>query len=153
ATANAIAQRAKSGGNLAAAAAPAGANAAVTALQDQTQAVYAGVAGQQAAAAVFAAAQGALVGPLKTDFGWVVVKVDSISKVPGKSLDQARAEIAAKINADKRKAAIEDLVEKVETALDHGSNFEEAIAAAKLQSTSTPPITATGASRTDASFK
>ena len=152
-TANAIAQRAKSGANIATAAAPAGANAAVTTLKDQSNAAYASVTGNQAAAMVFGASNGAVVGPVKTDFGWAVVKVDSVSNVPSKTLEQARAEIAAKLNVDKRKAAIEDLVDKVQTALDHGSNFDEAVGAAKLQVTMTPPITAVGTSRTDPSFK
>src|SRR4249919_364411 len=47
ATANAIAQRARSGQALAAAAAPVGANAAVTDLKDQTRAAYAGVSGDR----------------------------------------------------------------------------------------------------------
>jgi peptidyl-prolyl cis-trans isomerase D len=153
ATANGIAQRAKSGQALAAAAAPAGSNAAVTSLKDQTQQAYAGVAGANAAAAVFAAPAGALVGPVKSDFGWVVVKVDSVKSAAGKTLDQAKAEIAAKLNADKRKGAIEDLVDKVQNALDQGSNFNEAVAAAKLPVTSTPLIAANGTSRADASYK
>ena len=153
ATANAIAQRAKAGATLGAAAAPAGSNAAVTSLKDQTQQAYAGVAGDQAASAVFAAPAGAVVGPIKTDFGWAVVKVDSVKKGGGKTLEQARSEIAAKLTADKRKGAIEDLVAKVQDALDNGSNFTEAAAAAKLPVTSTPLITAAGSSRADPSFK
>jgi peptidyl-prolyl cis-trans isomerase D len=150
ATANAIAQRAKEGQALAAAAAPAGSNAAVTTLQDQSRQAYASVAGDKTAAAVFAASAGAIIGPMQSDFGWVVVKVDAVKAGGGKTLDQARAEIAAKLTADKRKIAIEDLVDKVQTALDDGSNFSEAIAAAKLPVTTTPLITANGASRTEA---
>jgi len=153
AAANAIAQRAKGGAALAAAAAPAGANAAVTALKDQTRAAYAGVAGDKAAAAVFAAPQGAVVGPVQSQFGWVVVKVDGVKAGGGKTLEQARAEIAAKLNTEKRKGGVEDLVDKVQTALDDGSNFEEAAAAAKLPVTTTPMLTAAGTSRADASFK
>jgi peptidyl-prolyl cis-trans isomerase D len=153
ATANAIAQRAKSGQALAAAAAPAGANAALTTLKDQTQASYAEVAGASAAAAVFAAPAGAVVGPIKSEFGWVIVKVDSAKAGGGKTLEQARGEIAAKLNADKRKGAIEDLVDKVQNALDEGSNFNEAVTAAKLPVTSTPLITANGTSRTDPAYK
>ena len=153
ATANGIAQRAKGGQALAAAAAPAGTNAALTALKDQTQAAYAEVAGASAAAAVFAAPDGAVVGPIKSEFGWVVVKVDSMKAGGGKTLDQARAEIAAKLSTDKRKGAIEDLVDKVQNALDQGSNFNEAVAAAKLPVTSTPLITASGTSRADAAYK
>src|SRR5206468_3386655 len=51
ATANAIAARAKGGATLAAAAAPAGASAALSTQNDQTRDAYAGVAGDEAAAA------------------------------------------------------------------------------------------------------
>ena len=153
ATANAIAARAKGGATLAAAAAPAGANAAVTTLADQTRQAYAGVAGEAAATAVFAAAPGAVVGPVHSDFGWVVVKVDAVKAGAGKTLAQAKAEIATRLNQDKRKAAIEDLVDKVQNALDGGANFTEAVGEAKLPVTTTPLISANGAARSDPSFK
>jgi len=153
ATASAIAARAKGGATIAAAAAPAGANAAVTSLNDQTRDAYATVAGDQAAAAVFAASSGAVVGPIKTDFGWAVAKVDGMKTQGGKSLEQARAEIAPKITADKRKAALEDLVDKVQNAVDEGGNFTEAAGQAKLTVTTTPLVTATGAARADPAYK
>jgi peptidyl-prolyl cis-trans isomerase D len=153
ATANAIAQRARAGQTLAAAAASAGPNAAASTLKDQTKSAYAGVAGDQAAAAVFSAADGAVVGPIKSTFGWAVVKIDSVKSTPAKTLEQARSEIADKLNVDKRKGAIEDMVDKVQNALDQGSNFNEAVAAAKLPVTTTPLINASGASRADPSFK
>lgn len=153
ATANAIAQRVRSGATLAAAAAPAGSGAAVSTLQNQTRAAYAGVAGDKAANAVFAAANGTVVGPVQSDFGWVVVKIDSVTAGGGKTLEQAKAEIATKLTQDKRKAAIEDLVDKVQNMVDNGSNFSEAVAAAKLAVTTTPLITSSGSSRSDASFK
>jgi peptidyl-prolyl cis-trans isomerase D len=152
-TANAIAERAKSGATLAAAAAPAGGNAAVSSLQDQSRQAYAAVAGDKPAAAVFAAGSGAIVGPVQSDFGWVVVKVESVKAANGKTLDQARAEIATKLTAEKRKSAIEDMVDKVQNAIDDGSNFNEATAAAKLAVTSTPLITASGTSRNDPGFR
>ena len=62
-------------------------------------------------------------------------------------------EIAAKLTADKRKNAIEDIVDKVQNAVDGGSNFTEAAAAAKLPVTTTPLITANGTSRADPNFK
>jgi len=153
ATANAIAARAKGGAALAAAAAPAGANAAVTTLADQTRQAYAGVAGDQTANAVFSAAPGAIVGPIHSDFGWVVVKIDSVKAGGGKSLTQAKAEIAAKLNDEKRKGGIEELVDKVQNAIDGGANFDEAVGAAKLTVSTTPLVTASGVSRADASFK
>jgi peptidyl-prolyl cis-trans isomerase D len=152
-TANAIAARAKGGAALAAAAAPAGANAAVTTLADQTRDAYAGVAGDKAAAAVFSAPSGTNVGPLQSDFGWVVAKVDSVKSQGGKTLAQAHDEIAAKLDIDKRKTGIEDLVDKIQNAIDDGQNFTEAAATAKVPVTTTPLITAAGTSRTDPSFR
>jgi peptidyl-prolyl cis-trans isomerase D len=149
-SANAIAAKAKSGTPLATAA---GSGAAVTSLTDQTRQAYASVAGNAAAAAAFSAATGAVIGPLQSDFGWVVVKVDAVKSQGGKSLAQAKPEIAAKLTADKRKQAIEDIVDKVQNAVDEGSNISEAATATKLPITTTPLVTAAGASRDDAGFK
>lgn len=153
AVANQIAAKAKAGATIAAAAAPAGSNAAVTTLKDQSQSAYASVAGDKAAAAVFAAPSGGVVGPVQTSFGWAVAKVDSIKTQGGKSLDQAKAEIAATLTAQKRKNAIEDLVDKLQDAVDGGSNFTEAAAKEKLPVTTTPLIVANGTARGDPSYK
>jgi peptidyl-prolyl cis-trans isomerase D len=150
AMANAIATKVKGGAALPAAA---GANVAVTTLADQTRADYAGAAGDKIASAVFAAPSGAVVGPIRGDFGWVVVKIEAVKSQSGKSLAQARGEITAKLNVDKRKRAIEDLADKVQSAVDNGGNFNEAAAAAKLPVSVTPLITASGTSLTNAAFK
>ena len=150
-TAASIAAKAKAGGMLQAAAA--GTGAAVTSSASQSGEAYAGVVGPKVAAAVFAAPSGSVVGPLQSDFGWVVVKVESVKKEGGKTLDQAKGEIAAKLTADKRKQALEDIVDKVQDSVDGGSNFTEAAAQAKLPVTNTPLIMANGQSRADPSYK
>ena len=150
ATANSIAARAKAGAALAAAA---GANAAVTSIQDQTRQAYASVAGNAAAAAAFSAASGAVVGPVQSDFGWVVVKVDSVRSEVGRPLAQVRSGIAEKLNAEKRGQALEQLVTSIQDAIDGGSNFTEAAAQAKLPPTTTPLILANGTSRADPAYR
>ena len=150
-TAAAIAAKAKAGGTLQAAAA--GTSAAVTSAANQAGEAYAGVVGAKVAAAVFAAPSGSVVGPIQSDFGWVVVKVESVKKEGGKTLDQAKSEIAAKLTADKRKQALEDIVDKVQDSVDGGSNFTEAAGQAKLPVTNTPLVMANGQSRSDASYK
>jgi peptidyl-prolyl cis-trans isomerase D len=150
ATANAIAAKVKGGAAMAAAA---GANAAVTTVKDQARQDYAAAAGAKVAGAVFSAPAGAVVGPINGEFGWVVVKVDSAKTIGGKMLDQARGEIAAKLNVDKRKQAIEDIVDKVQNTVDEGGNFTEAAGQAKLPVTNTPLITAAGTSRADPAYK
>jgi peptidyl-prolyl cis-trans isomerase D len=145
AVADGIAKRARAGGTLAAAAAAAK-GAAVTTLKAQSRAAYADVAGDPAAGQVFGAADGAIVGPVKTDFGWAVVRVDSVTKKGGKTLEQARGEISAKLLADKRRQALEDIADAVQSAIDDGATFEEAVAAGKLTASTTPLITRAGTS-------
>ena len=152
-TAGEIAAQVRGGAAIAAAAAPAGAKAAVTSLAGQTRDSYAAIAGNQAAAAAFSGPAGTVIGPVKSDFGWVVAKVDSVKTEGSKSLAAARAEIAAKLTADKRKQAIEDLVDKVQDELDGGSNFVEAAAKAKLPVTATPLVVANGASRAQPDYR
>jgi peptidyl-prolyl cis-trans isomerase D len=152
-TATEIAARARGGASLAAAAAPAGAKAAVTTLAGQTRDAYAAIAGNQAAATAFSGPVGTVIGPVKSDFGWVVAKVESAKTEGGKSLAAARSEIAAKLTGEKRKQAIEDLVDKVQNALDGGSNFVEAAAQAKLPVTVTPLVAVNGLSRAQPDYK
>jgi peptidyl-prolyl cis-trans isomerase D len=153
ATANAIAARAKAGATLAAAAAPAGANAAVTSLPNQSRQAYASVAGNKPAAAAFAATSGAVVGPVQSDFGWVVVKVDSVNAQSGKTLAQARSDIAARLTDAKRKTALGDLYNRIQNGIDDGQNFVEAAGQAKLPVETTPLIMADGRSRANPPFR
>ncbi len=152
-TANAIAQRARAGGSFAAAAAPAGLTTEDISVGPQTRSEFTSLAGDRVAKAAFGAQQGAVVGPLQSDLGWHVVKIDEVRRQGGKSLTEARAEIAAKLNAEKRSAALTDLVTRVEDAIGGGSNFEEAAAMAKLSVTQTPLITGSGVARGDPSYR
>jgi len=152
-TAQAIADSAKRGTAMAAAAAPAGNNAALSTVSDQTKQAYASLAGDRAALAAFSVAQGNVIGPIQSSFGWIVAKVDSVKKVPGKTLEQAKAEIADKLTADKRKNAIEELYNKAQDGLDGGSNFTEVASKLKLPVTTTPLVTAQGTSLSNPDFK
>ncbi len=151
--ANQIAERARGGQSFVEAARPAGLSAEDISIGPQTRAQFTGLAGQQVAAAAFGAAEGAVVGPVQSEFGWHVVKVDSISRQGGRTLAQARAEIATRLTAQKRTTALADLVEKVQDALDGGSNFDEAAKAAGLNIVTTPLVTADGAARGDPAFR
>lgn len=152
-TAQAIADSAKRGTTMAAAAAPAGNNAALSTVSDQTKQAYASLAGDRAALAAFSVAQGNVIGPIQSSFGWIVAKVDSVKKVPGKTLEQAKAEIADKLTTDKRKNAIEELYNKAQDGLDGGSNFTEVASKLKLPVTTTPLVTAQGTSLSNPDFK
>ena len=151
--ADAIVARARGGASFVAAAAPAGLSAADVSVGPQTREQFTTLAGAKVAAATFAAAPGAVVGPIQSDLGWHVIKVESARKEAGKSLAEARGEIAAKLTADKRKNALVDLVAKVEDEIADGMSFAEVTARNKLAAVETPPLMANGTSRSDPAYK
>jgi len=149
----AIAARARSGASFVGAAAPAGLSAEDVSVGPQTRAEFSGLAGEAVASATFAAAKGAIVGPVRSDLGWHVIKIDDIRGAAGRSLVQVRSEIAALLTANKRKDALADLVTRIEDEIAGGASFAETVAAARLPATTTPPVNSGGASRTDPAFK
>jgi peptidyl-prolyl cis-trans isomerase D len=151
--ADGIAARARSGAAFAAAAAPAGLSPEDVNLGSQTRDQFTGVANDAVANAAFAAAKGAIVGPIKSDLGWHVVKIEDVRGASGRSLAQAHDEIAALLTASKHKEALTDLVTRVEDQIMDGASFNEVVTAAKVPVTTTPAINAAGAARGDASFK
>ena len=152
AAAQGIANRARGGQSFAAAAAPAGLSAADISVGPQTREQFTELAGQKVAAAAFSAQDGAIIGPIQSDIGWHVVKIDGIKREGGKPLESVRSELKAKIETAKRKGAVEELVTTVQNSLDDGSSFSEAAAAGKLTPIETPAITADGKSRSDPSY-
>ena len=153
-TAQSIADAAKRGAAITAAAKPAGNNAALSTVTDKTKQDYASIAGDASATAAFSAPEGQVIGPIQSSFGgWIVAKVEGVKKAPGKTLDQAKSEIAAKLTTDKRKNAMEELYNKAQDELDGGSNFTEVANKLKLPVTTTPPVTANGTSLSNPAFK
>jgi peptidyl-prolyl cis-trans isomerase D len=124
-----------------------------TSLGEKTREELAGIAGEAIAAAAFGARQGDVVGPIRSDLGWHVIKVDRVRNQTGRPLSAVSGEIAARLNADKRKEALEALVDKVQTAIDDGASMAEAARTAGLAVTRTPPVTAGGVSRAQPGFK
>ncbi len=151
--ADAIVARARGGASFAAATAPAGFSAEDISVGPQTRAQFATLAGEPVARAAFAAASGAIVGPIKSEFGWHVVRVDAVRGEAGRSLADARGEIVTRLSANKKKEALLDLVTKVEEAIEDGSSIVEAAAANRLTLTETPLITAAGVDRADPAYR
>ena len=142
--ARSLAQRARASGSLGSGAASLGA---------KTREEMAGIANDAVAAAAFGAAQGAIVGPIRSDLGWHVIKVDAVRNETGKPLAAVKSEIAAKLNVEKRKGALADLVARVEDAIAEGASFAEAVRGAGLTAIRTPAITAGGVARSQPGYK
>lgn len=150
--ADAIVARARSG-SFVDATKPAGLSAADISVGPQTREQFTALTSDRVAAAAFGAAAGTVVGPIQSDLGWHVVKVDAIQVDPGKSLASVRPQIIEKLTGDKRRNALADLVAKVEDSIADGSSFAEAVKAAGLTANKSPMIFANGTARADAGFK
>lgn len=143
----AIAAKVKGGASLADAARAAGLEASTQ--TGVEKAAYAGTSSPQVADTVFAAADGAVIGPVRTQLGWVVAKVDKIDKVAARSLDQVRGEIAAALGIQKAAAALSDIHDKIDDSLSKNATFDEVIADQKLKPVTTPALIASGANPDD----
>lgn len=142
ALARSIAAQAKSGTPLAAAATKAGLEAVT--LADQNRDDYAKSAGAAVADQAFAVAKGGVAGPIKGSFGWYVVKVDSVTGTPARSLAQVRPEIVALLSTQKSQEALAELAGRIEDAIADGSSFAEIATGNKLSVIETPPLLANG---------
>ncbi|MCY7398629.1 MAG: peptidylprolyl isomerase [Sphingomonas bacterium] len=153
AAADGIVARARGGASFVAATAPAGFSAEDISVGPQTRQEFVTLAGAKVATPVFAAAAGAVVGPIQSDLGWHVVKVDAIRGEAGRSLAEARADIVTRLTANQRKDALLDFVAKVEEAIEGGSSIVEAAAANRLTLTETPLITGAGVDRANPAYR
>ncbi|MBF9149972.1 peptidylprolyl isomerase [Novosphingobium jiangmenense] len=113
-------------------------------LADQTREALAGQTSRAVADAAFAAASGALAAPAKSGLGWHVIKVDSVKRNAGKTLEQAKPEIVAAITLEKRRAALSDLAAQVEQEIDNGTGLADIAQTLNLTIASTPSLTADG---------
>jgi peptidyl-prolyl cis-trans isomerase D len=145
AQAKALAQKVAGGTAFAAAAMQAGYGPSDTALGVNSREAFAAKSSPAVAAAAFGAARGATVGPIRSPFGWHVVRVDDVIVSAARPLAAVRGEIAAQIQQRKATNALSDLATKIENAIGDGASFDEIATAQKLAVQETVPVTATGA--------
>jgi peptidyl-prolyl cis-trans isomerase D len=141
--ANALAARVRAGASVADAARAAGLEATTQAATDR--ATYAALAGEAAANTAFTAAEGALIGPVRGPLGFVVARVEDISRTAGRSLADARPEIVAALTTRKTAEALAETQAAIDTALTDNATFEEIVSDRRLQAQATRPLLATGA--------
>jgi len=105
---------------------------------------YASTASQAVAAAGFAAAEGALAGPVQGALGWYVLRVDDVTQIEARSLEQASGEIREMLLAERRAQALEELTERLDNEFSRGRSLEEAARELGVEIASTPPLLANG---------
>lgn len=127
-------------------------------LVDQDRAKFAALSSKAAADTAFAATRGAILPPQRSGLGWHVIRVDSVTAIPARSLAAARGEIVEKLGKQKLDEALADLAARIEDSIADGATFDEVVKANGLSAIATPAITASGidpdnpAFRPDAAF-
>lgn len=105
---------------------------------------YAGQASEAVARAVFAAPRGGIAAPARGGLGWYVVRVDSVTSTPARSLAQVRGAIAAALLEEKRNRALAELAADVEERIDGGEALSDIARSLKVELQTTPPVVADG---------
>ena len=144
AAARALAAKIAGGTSFAAAAAQINRTAADTSVPEGDKAAFARLSSPEVANAAFAAAKGATIGPIRSPFGWHVIRVEEIKQVAARPLEAVRPELAARIQREKGVEKLDELARRIERAVDGGASFEEVARAEKLAIVQTPPVTVAG---------
>ncbi|MET0239715.1 MAG: peptidyl-prolyl cis-trans isomerase [Sphingobium sp.] len=119
---------------------------AATRLAAMNRTALAGQTDGNAAAAIFAAPKGKLVGPVRTGLGWALYAVEDIQATAARPLDSARAEIVTALTAEKTKQALSDLSAKIEDQIGDGATFDEVVKSNGLTAAQTPSLNSQGRS-------
>ncbi|WP_226015675.1 peptidylprolyl isomerase [Novosphingobium sp. FKTRR1] len=142
AAAKALAAEVAGGKAIEAAAAAKGLSASKVA--DKARDALAAQTSKAVADAVFATAKGKFITPAKGSLGWTVARVDAVTTKPGKSLEQARAEIVTALTADKRKAALVDISTRAEEQFENGTSLADVAKTLGLTLVTAEPVLADG---------
>jgi peptidyl-prolyl cis-trans isomerase D len=153
AAAKTLAAKVAAGTDFVKAAADAGFAAKDISLGEQQRDMFETITSKSIADAAFSAPMGGTTAPMKSVLGWHVVHVDAINNKPGKTLEQAKADVTADLVKKKQADSLSALATKVEDAVGDGSTFDEVVKANKLTVATTPALTSAGASPADPAYK
>lgn len=101
----------------------------------------------QISKAVFALQPGQVSAPVKSEFGFAVLKLTSITPAKAATLEDARARIEAELNARTAQNTATDQADKYQTAHDNGAPLVKAAEAAGAKVYELGAVTAEGVSR------
>ena len=142
AAANAIRSKVQGGGSLEQAAREAGFS--LSSVGPVERSAYTSQSSAAVAKAAFEATQGSIAAPARSGLGWHVVRVDSVERTPGKTLEQARPQIVEALRVEKRRQAVADLSASIEEQLDDGVSLTDVAKDVGAQLATTRPLTADG---------
>lgn len=150
AAADKIAAAARGGQSLDAAALANGLSSSFT--QPVSQSGFAAQSSAATAKSVFAAARGAIVGPVEAPLGFAVYRVTEVNVIPARTLAQATPELREQVGAAKAQEAMVTFYNAVQDAVNNGASVEEIAAERKLKLVETPAILPSGRAPDQATF-
>ncbi len=140
--ARALVERIRGGLSLEAAAAEAGFQVSTGDLRDRES--LASATSAELAQRVFAADEGAVIEPARSQLGWYVARVDSVERTPARTLDQVREEIAGQLQRETQVTALAELSSRIEELVDTGTSLSEVAEQFDLETRVIPGVTADG---------
>jgi peptidyl-prolyl cis-trans isomerase D len=120
------------------------------AINDVNKTAYAGQSSPALADQVFGAAQGAVIGPVKTPLGWLVAHLDKITKVAGKTLDQAKPDLTKELTDQKLAVIAQALRDQIEDSITNRQTLDQIATKLNLTIQATTPLTGNGTDPTSA---
>lgn len=144
AAANRFAQRVRGGASFAQAAQEAGFALGDITASNQSRDAFTRSTSAPVANAAFGAAQGAMVGPIRSELGFHFVRVERINRTEARPLAAVRDEIARTIEQRKQVDALGALVGRIQDRIADGASLAEIAQAERLNLVATAPVTATG---------
>jgi peptidyl-prolyl cis-trans isomerase D len=146
-----IAAAVRGGQSLTAAAQAAGLAAGNVTPRDQ--AAYASATNAAVARSVFAADEGALIGPQQVPLGFIIVRVQGVERRPATTLAEATPAIRTRLLERKRQDAISDIYNEIQDRLNDGVSVAEIAEQRGLPVRTTPPLLPNGMAPGDPSFR
>ncbi len=115
-----------------------------TKVVDRDREQYSSNASFAAAQAVFSAQEGDIAGPAQSTLGYIIARVDKVTKTPERSLADVEAEITQTLKREKTAAALGDLSARIEAEVDQGTSLTEIADVFELTLDESPPLLADG---------
>ena len=117
-----------------------------TRVSGATEESFARTSSEEIAAAAFAAPEGRLLQPMRSDLGWHVIRVVEVRDEAATPLAQVRGEIVRELSEQLTNEALADFYLAIENAIDDGATFEEIVEDRGLTITATPLVAPSGRS-------
>lgn len=105
------------------------------------------------AKAGFAAASNGVIGPVRSPLGWAVLRVEAVRDMPGKTLDQVRAELTPELVTVKERQLFSEFLSEIDGKLGDGVGLADIAKEKQLTLVETPLIIRTGQAPKDPAFK